>query len=77
MNTQRITVSLPQYIHEDLLASVSKRQLSRFVAEAVEERLLDQKIKPADPIDQFLNLRKKLPKFSNKEILEAIRKGRT
>ncbi len=77
MNTQRITVSLPRYVHEELLAFVSRRQLSHFVAEAVEEHLLDQKIAPNDPLKKFFDLRKKTPKISDKEILEAVQKGRT
>jgi len=76
MNTQRITVSLPKYIHEELLIHAGKRQLSHFVAEAVEEHLLDQKIAPNDPIAKFIGLRSKLPKISGQEILEAVRKGR-
>ncbi|MBI1872141.1 hypothetical protein HYS10_01845 [Candidatus Collierbacteria bacterium] len=77
MNIQRITVSLPKHIHEELLNSVGKRQLSRFVAEAVEEHILEQKTKSGNPIADFFNLRNKLPKFSNKKIMEAIKKGRT
>ena len=76
MNVQRITVSMPKYIHEELLVYAGKRQLSRFVAEAVEEHLLERKTTPVDPITEFFNLRNRLPKFSHKKIMAAIKKGR-
>jgi len=52
------------------------RQISRFVAQAIEKELLEIK-REKDPIDDFLSLRKTLPKKNIKEILKAIRKGRT
>ena len=75
-NTQRVTVSLPGYIYNRLIKQVPERQISRFVASVLEEKLLASFIKPANPIDEFLKLRKKVPKFSDKEIKEAIDKGR-
>ena len=77
MNIQRITVSLPKYIHEELLAVVNKQQLSRFVTQAVEDRLLEEKTSLNDPIAKFFNLRQKLPKITDKEIFDAKNKGRT
>ncbi len=75
-NTQRVTVSLPGYIYDRLIKQVPERQVSRFVAGLLEEKLLSSFIKSADPINEFLKLRKKVPKFSDKEIKEAINKGR-
>lgn len=76
LSAQRVTVSLPGYIYEKLIKYVPERQVSRFVASVLEEKLLSSCIKSADPIDEFLKLRKKVPKFSFKEIKEAINKGR-
>ena len=66
MNTQRITISLPKHIHNELLIFADKRQISRYIAEAVETRLLEQKTKPTNPIIDFFNLINKLPKVSYK-----------
>jgi len=77
MNYQRVTVSLPKNIYEDLLKLIGKGKVSSFVAEATEEKILDKKIEPKDPIEAFLALRKKTKKISDSEIMAAIRKGRT
>ena len=77
MNYQRVTVSLPKNIYEDLLKLIGKGKVSSFVAEATEEKILDKKIEPKDPIEAFLALRKKPKKISDSEIMAAIRKGRT
>ena len=39
-NTQRVTVSLPGYIYDRLVKQVPERQVSRFVAGLLEEKLL-------------------------------------
>lgn len=75
-NTQRITVSLPGYIYEKLVKQVPERQVSRFVANVLEKELIIQKEQTIDPIKDFIDLRKKLPKMSDKKIFAAIRKGR-
>ena len=74
-NTQRITISLPDYLYQQLQTYAPKRQVSRFVAEAVEAKILDKTI-PTDPIEDFINQREKLPKFTYKQIRRAIEKGR-
>lgn len=73
MSMQRITVSLPKYIYEDLGERIPQGKVSSFVAQAVERKLLELK---TDPINEFIALRKKLPKKSRAEVLAAIKKGR-
>lgn len=72
MNTQRITVSLPNYLYEDLVKQMPAGRVSRFVARAVEKELMAQ----SDPVEDFIVLRKKLPKKEKPQILKAIKKGR-
>jgi len=72
-NTQRLTVSLPKYLYEDLLQLVAAGNISSFVARAVETRLLEAE---SDPFDEFIKLREKFPKKRREEIIKAIRKGR-
>jgi metal-responsive CopG/Arc/MetJ family transcriptional regulator len=76
MATQRLTVSLPDYLYDRLQPLLQERQLSSFVAEAVEEKILARTQKD-DPVEAFLGWRRVVPKFSNRQILAAIRKGRT
>lgn len=76
MNTQRVTVSLPNYIYEDLLALVPKGDISGFVSEAMEGRLLEKKLEPKDPVKAFLSLRKVTSKLNDRQIMEAIKRGR-
>ena len=75
MNLQRITISLPGYVYEKLVKQIPPRKVSHFVATVLEEKLLSSYIKSADPIDEFLKLRKKVPKFSlrklKKQLIEA------
>ena len=75
-NTQRVTVSLPSYIYDRLIKQVPERQVSRFVAGLLEEKLIVQKKQITDPIKDFVDLRSKLPKVSDKKIFAAIRRGR-
>ncbi len=76
MNFQRVTVSLPKYIYEELSSLISKRQLSNFVTTVIEERILEHKSQTKDPISHFFSLREKTPKVSDTEILAAIKRGR-
>lgn len=73
MNTQRITVSLPNYLYEDLVRQMPPGQVSRFVAQALERELM---VLETDPIGEFIALREKLPKKTKTEIIKAIKKGR-
>jgi len=77
MNYQRITISLPNHVYEDLLAFLGKGKISGFVAEATQHKLLEKKLAPKSPVEAFFALRKITTKRTNKQILEAIRKGRT
>ena len=76
-NTQRITISLPDYLYQQLQTYAPKRQVSRFVAEAVEAKILDKTI-PTDPIEDFITLKHSLnlPKLTFKQLKAAIAKGR-
>lgn len=73
MNIQRITVSLPDYIYEELAQQMPAGQVSRFVARAVEKELMELE---TEPVEEFIALREKLPKKTKREIIRAIRKGR-
>ncbi|KKP47228.1 MAG: hypothetical protein UR39_C0005G0041 [Candidatus Woesebacteria bacterium GW2011_GWA1_33_30] len=77
MSYKRITVSLPDYLYEDMLALTPTRGVSGYVAEAVQKRVLQQKVKPEDAVTNFLALRAESPKKNIKQILNAIHKGRT
>ncbi len=73
MNIQRITISIPGYLYENLIQQISAGQVSRFVTQAIEKELLSLE---ADPIEKFVSLREKLPKKKTTKILAAIKKGR-
>ena len=75
MATQRLTVSLPDYLYDQLQPLLQERQLSAFVAEAVEEKILAQ-TQSDDPVEAFLDWRRVVHKLSDQQILTAIRKGR-
>lgn len=76
MNTSRITVSLPDYTYQNLVRVVPVGQISRFVAEAVEQRMASVPKSFADPVAQFLDAGKNFPKKNITEILAAVEKGR-
>lgn len=71
----KFSVSMPSYIYEQLAVKLGKREVSGFIADAVEKRLLDETIQ--DDVEAFIAIRQKLPKVSVKAIQEAIEKGRT
>lgn len=73
--SKRLTVSLPGYVYQQLLANVPKGTTSKFVTRALQESL--GKLVTSDPVSDFLELRKKLPKRSTAQILRAIHQGRT
>ncbi len=75
MSMKRITITLPQYLYDNLTRRVPEGEISRFVRTAMEKELLEE---PKDPVKEFIELRKKLPKFrrSREMILKAIRRGR-
>gem|GEM_PF-2393473 len=76
MNTQRITISMPDYLYTQLLATVPAGQISKFVSTATEDKIVSQKLtKRVDPIEHFLSLGGTL-KANPKQIRNAINKGR-
>lgn len=77
MNYQRLTVSLPHNVYEELVSVVGRGKVSPFVAEATESKLLEEKLRKKDPISEFFSHKKGLLKLTHKEILSAIKKGRT
>ena len=75
MNNKRITISIPDYLYKRLSHLTAPRGMSRFVADAVEEKIIKTK-GSTNAIEDFLALRKTLPKRNIKQIIEAIHKGR-
>lgn len=76
MNYQRVTVSLPKNVYQDLITLIGKGKVSNFVANATKRMVLDEKLSTISPVDAFLAHRDKLPKLNDKQITAAIRKGR-
>jgi len=75
ITTQKISVSLPSHLYDYLVATVSPREISSYISQAIERTMLSDKID--NSIDSFLDLRKITPKFKNQDLLLAIHKGRT
>ena len=75
MTIQKISISLPRYLTDHLAVLLGKRELSGFIAKAVEEKLLRDT--SADPVEEFIALRNRLPRVSDQAIRAAITKGRT
>ncbi len=75
--TQRVTISLPQYLYERLASLIPNRQLSSFITQALEEKVLGMVMKKKEnPYEEFLQLRDKLPKISREQIIKSIDAGR-
>ena len=70
---QRITISVPEYLYENLVQQIPAGKLSRFAAQALEKELMKFN---TNPIEEFVKLRKVLPKKKKGEILRAIQKER-
>ena len=77
MHTQRVTISLPDYLYQQLVKLIAPRNRSSFVAQIVEREIWKIKTKN-DPIDEFINYMKKnkIPKIKKNDVLKAISKGR-
>lgn len=75
MSMRRLTITLPQYLHDNLTRRVGDGEVSRFVRTAVEKELSSV---VASSVDEFLKLRRKLIKhrLSRRQILSSIHKGR-
>ena len=79
MNTQRITISLPDYLYDQLMANYGRGEVSKVMSEAAENFLINKKIETkSNPVDEFLNFAKtlKFPKMTDRQIKRAINKGR-
>ena len=77
MNTQRLTISLPDYLYDQLMMMFDRGRISKFISEATEKMIIEKRMEEkVDPIDEILRLKKNLPNISGKKILEAIHKGR-
>lgn len=73
MSMQRITITIPDYIYSDLIKLVPARGVSKFAVRALERELASRN---KDPVEEFIQLRKKLPHQKRGAILKAINKGR-
>jgi len=73
MSMQRITISIPKYLYENLVQQIPAGKLSRFAVQALEKELMKL---DTDLIEEFVKLRKILSKKKKLEILRVIRKGR-
>ncbi len=79
MNTQRITISIPENIYTLLAQQVGSGNVSRYVSETIHSRLVEDKIMKTlqkNPVEDFLTLRTRVEKLPTKAILVAIHKGR-
>lgn len=72
----RITVSLPDYTYQNLVRVVPVGQISKFVTEAVEQKMASHPKSYSDPVAQFLAAGKGLTQKDIVGIIEAIGKGR-
>lgn len=79
MNTQRITISVPENVYTLLTQQVVSGNVSQYISETIHRRLVENKMTKAlkkDPVEEFLALRKYTKKIPIKKILRAIHKGR-
>ena len=72
MNTQRVTVSLPIYLYQQLTEKVKSGEVSGFIARAVEDKLMCTPESKEDAVTSFLKLRNKLPKFTKQVVILAL-----
>ncbi len=70
----KFSISMPSYIYRQLSAQLGKREVSSFIASAVEEKLLD--VSAGDSVEAFIALRRRLPKVTGQALKEAIGQGR-
>lgn len=71
----KISISLPTHLTDYLAVAIGKREVSGFIAAAVEEKILCD-VGTDDPVEAFIAFRNQLPKVSEKTIRAAISKGR-
>jgi len=70
---QRITISVPKALYDDLVQHVPPGRVSQFAAQAIERRLFEA---DQDPIEEFIKVRKLLPKYKITTIFKAVKRGR-
>ena len=75
-NVQKISISMPRDIYQELVSFLGKGKISRFITEATEDKLLEEKLVQKDPIEAFFAHKKDLPKLTHRQIMAAIKKGR-
>lgn len=77
MSYHRITVSLPEIVYERLLECVSGRGVSKFVSEAVQEKIVaeQKKISPFDAFQKSIT-EDRIPDATTEDIIKTIQKGR-
>lgn len=74
---KRLTVSLPEYVYEQLMVYTVPRGVSSFVSAAVSEKISQDLVaKTVDPWEDFLSARKLITKKNKISIKAAIAKGR-
>ena len=79
MNTQRLTISLPDYLYDQLMVMYSRGEVSRVISEAAERLIIEKRIEAkANPVEDFINYRNsvKFPKMTDRQIKKAINRGR-
>lgn len=77
INTQRLTISLPDYVYDQLMMMYSRGQISKFISEAVEKEIVSDKFaRKSSPAEELLRLKKGLPKITRVQIFKAMAKGR-
>jgi hypothetical protein len=76
MDMQRISFTVPVYLHDRLNTVVGSGGVSRFISEAIEEKL-SKSVGISDPVEDFFALSGKLPSQNRENIIAAISKGRT
>lgn len=76
-NNVRLSVSMPWYVHEQLMLHVQPGQVSDFVSAAVSKKVASMVLKTKiDPWEAFLMARNKITKINKKiTIRQAIDKG--
>jgi hypothetical protein len=77
MNYQRITISLPNSIYNNLILLYGKGNISKLLAESAQSRILHDKLNEGNVVEEFCELRKITTKRTIKQILDGIHEGRT
>jgi len=73
----KLTITLPEHLLKKIDTYIPNRKKSQFIAEAVNERLIQLKTSQIeDPVTKFISFRNKLPKYSTQKILKLIDEGK-